>query len=348
MLKIYTDSNFLDEKYRRNIFPLLLDLYFLKSESLLKYYTLVKSISESDIIIVPLEYQHAINYPKELQTLYDVAEKNNKPIWIYTGGDYGYTINKPNLFNFRLSGFKSKLNKNTFILSSFIEDPYDKKIKKDFFILKKTKQPSIGFVGHAKGGFVKYLKEFLIYIKNNIKRIFLGLKADYQPFYPSSIKRASYLKILIDNVNVSDDFLLRNQYRAGVKTHADRERTTQEFYQNIIDNLYTFCVRGAGNFSVRFYETLALGRIPVLLDTDCLLPLNENIDWTKHCVIIDQIKGDEVAQQLVSFHKNKTEDELMKMQENNRLLWKNKLTRDSFFKTIHQIFKEKITLKDEI
>ena len=30
---------------------------------------------------------------------------------------------------------------------------------------------------------------------------------------------------------------------------------------------YILCVRGAGNYSARFYEALALGRIPVLVNT---------------------------------------------------------------------------------
>ena len=46
---------------------------------------------------------------------------------------------------------------------------------------------------------------------------------------------------------------------------------------------------------VRFYETLAIGRIPVLIDTDCVLPLNNEIDWYKHCIIVRNIDLDRIV-----------------------------------------------------
>ncbi len=341
MLKLYTNSNFLKAEYRKHIFPLLLDLHFLKQEKLLNYYTLVNSIKKADIVVVPIEYQQAIKYPVQLQKLYELALNNNKPIWVYTGGDFGYTINKPNVFNFRLGGFHTKLNKKTIIVPSLIQDPYLEYLKTKFTPLKKEEKPTIGFVGHAKGGVTKYIKEFIVYLKTNTVRILKKIKIDYQTFYPSSIKRAKYLKILKNDVNIKDNFILRNQYRAGVKTKEEREKTTQEFYDNIVNNLYTFCIRGAGNFSVRFYETLAVGRIPVLLDTDCLLPLSNSIDWEKHCVIIKNGNTNAIVKQLLNFHACKSEKELEQIQKSNRELWNNYLKRDTFFIAVHQNFKAK-------
>ena len=40
------------------------------------------------------------------------------------------------------------------------------------------------------------------------------------------------------------------------------------------DNLYGLCVRGFGNFSFRLGETLMMGRIPILIDTECILPFD--------------------------------------------------------------------------
>jgi hypothetical protein len=62
----------------------------------------------------------------------------------------------------------------------------------------------------------------------------------------------------------------------------------REFYQNLAATDYTLCVRGGGNFSKRFYETLALGRIPVLVDTDCLLPFESVLKWGDHIVRVPQ------------------------------------------------------------
>lgn len=74
----------------------------------------------------------------------------------------------------------------------------------------------------------------------------------------------------------------------------------------LIDNYKTsefcFCPRGTGNFSIRFYETLYYGRIPVVIDTDILLPFHNVIDWKKYIVISDKIE--ELPQKIYDFWLN--------------------------------------------
>ncbi|MDO5981676.1 hypothetical protein [Flavivirga spongiicola] len=349
MIKLYTNTNLLTEENRSFVFPLLFDLCFLKSDFLIKYYKIVTDINECDVVVLPLEYTYSLkNYKLEKQTLFDKAKEFNKRVWVYSGGDFGYSLKDEKVFNFRLSGFKSKLNTNTIIIPSFINDPYESNLKKDFKVLKKEVFPKIGFVGHAKGNIVKYLKEFSVFIKINVKRVFRKELKDYQPFYPSSVKRAKYLRLLKMSKEIETNFILRDKYRAGAKTQKEKQITTEEFYQNIYNNPYTFCIRGAGNFSVRFYETLAVGRIPVLLDTDCRLPLHNKIKWSNHCLIIDENRRENIREEVLNFHKNINEDSFIKLQESNRLLWKQILKRDSFFKEIHDVFINKFKLNESL
>ena len=75
---------------------------------------------------------------------------------------------------------------------------------------------------------------------------------------------------------LTTNYILRSKYRAGVSREKDPFHPSRlEFVNNILGSDYTVCMRGGGNFSVRFYETLSLGRIPVFIDTDCLLPWHE-------------------------------------------------------------------------
>ncbi len=346
MLKLYTDNKLLTEENRQYVFPLLFDLYFGDNKILSNYFKIVNSIKEADIVILPLEYGFMLKNFNKYVDLFIIKAKNfNKPIWIYSGGDYGISIEDKGIYNFRLGGFKSKLNNNTIIIPSFITDPYSLQIKDGFKPKKKEKQPKIGFVGHAKGGIMKYFKEYFIYLWINIKRFFKLVYADYQPFYPSSLKRAHLLKVFEKCDQVSTDFIFRDKYRAGVKIEEKKADTTKEFYQNIFDNPYTLSMRGGGNFSVRFYETLAVGRIPVLLNTDCLLPLSNTIDWNEHCVIIDETDYKSVGQKVLDFHTNLNEDEFISLQKNNRILWKKYLTRHTFFPLIHDFFLNKVKSK---
>ncbi|WP_372758032.1 exostosin family protein [Mariniflexile sp.] len=336
MIKIYTDYTFLNKKYRRQIFPLLLDLHFLKDNTLLEYFELVDNISESDVVVFPINYVQFLSHRKELNNLLLLSKKNDKPIWLYTGGDYGLTTYIANSYVFRLGGFDSKLDKKTFIMPSFINDPYFTHLKAEFKPIKKEEKPSIGFVGHAQSGILKYIKEYINFLKYTINRTFKFILADKQSFYPSSIKRAYYLDKLRKSEFVNTEFMMCKQYRDGVKTEEDKIKSAQIFYNNIYNNAYTFCLRGVGNFSVRFYETLATGRIPILIDTDCRLPLENIIDWSKHCVIIN--KNDSLEEQILSFHNKLSNLEFVKLQELNRELWLNFLRRDSYYKLIYQEF----------
>jgi len=340
MLKIFTDTQFLTEAHRKEVFPLLFDIHFLKSEALKNYYEITPTIEACNIVIFPINYVSYLKHKVAFTNLLKQAKTNNKPIWIYTSGDYGFTNYILNSYTFRLGGFNSKLNDNSFIIPSFINDPY-KTLQKDFSVLKKEEKPSIGFVGHAQPGFIKYIKEVTNYYKGNIKRIINKTFVDKQSFYPSSIKRAYYLDVLQKNYNLNTNFVLRQHYRAGFNSEETKQHTTQEFYNNMYNNAYTFCSRGVGNFSVRFYETLAMGRIPVLLNTDCRLPLDNEINWKQHCVIIEENDAKKMPERILEFHNSKSESEFINLQNSNRKLWETKLKRDKYFIAIHNLFNSK-------
>jgi len=96
---------------------------------------------------------------------------------------------------------------------------------------------------------------------------------------------------------------------------------------------YILCVRGAGNFSVRFYESLAMGRIPIFINTDSVLPFDNLINWEKHCVIIQEAEIENLDKIVLEFHNNLTHEKFYNTQYANRLLWKEMLTFDGFLRT---------------
>ncbi len=341
MLKLYTDTSFLTETYRRQVFPLLFDLVYQDPKQLLDYYTLVPTIATADVVVLPIDYVSFLKHKSAFSNLLTAAAQAKLPIWIYTAGDYGVTNTLRNSYTFRLGGFDSQLDDGTFIMPSFINDPYDTYLPQGFSILKKVAQPSIGFVGHAQSGVLKYLKEHTNHLKYHLKRQLKLLHADAQAFYPSSIKRAKYLKALALNKNLDTTFILRDKYRAGSHTVLTQKESAQQFYDTIFNTAYTFCSRGVGNFSVRFYETLAVGRIPVLLDTDCRLPLHNQIDWSKHCLILNDNEENIIADQILEFHCSLSESEFEDLQQSNRDLWLNTLRRTNYFKAIEKQFNTK-------
>ncbi|WP_157202478.1 exostosin domain-containing protein [Marinilabilia salmonicolor] len=110
------------------------------------------------------------------------------------------------------------------------------------------------------------------------------------------------------------------------------------FYNNIRDSDYVLCIRG-GDFSVRIYESLAMGRIPVFINTDCILPYDHLIDWKSHVVWIDErdlSKADEI---LADFHSSIHPDDFIRMQVDNRELWKKYLSLSGFYDHLPKLLK---------
>ena len=98
-----------------------------------------------------------------------------------------------------------------------------------------------------------------------------------------------------------------------------------EYYYNIRESDYILCLRGKGNFSIRFYETLLMGRIPIFINTDCLLPLMNHINWTEHVVWIEWEERHQIGEIVAKFHDNLSREDFSQLQLNNRKLWLKKL-----------------------
>ncbi len=199
---------------------------------------------------------------------------------------------------------------------------------------KKYEKPTVGFVGNADGSLTKWGKELFIYSKQQLNRLLKKDKSDSQLFFPSSRIRYTLLEKLRLSSQIESNFIYRKKYRAGANTEELKRKTTLEFYQNIEQNMYTFCLRGSGNFSVRFYETLMMGRIPILIDTDVRLPFQEEINWEKHCVLAT---AENYLEKIVYFHTSHSEKELEEIQRNNRILLLQKLNRQAYFIAISKI-----------
>lgn len=340
MLKLYTEPSYLTPEYRKRIFPILLDLHYLKDERAGELFELVDQLEDCNIAVFPTSINSHLHTGKKhlIEQFIQQANQHKKPVWLYSAGDVGITYAREGVTVFRLGGFHSKMDPQTEIFPSFIVDPLAHQLQRPFEALDKKEQPDIGFVGHAQGGWRKWMKEYMVYVKFNTRRFLGKHTADRMNFFPSAYLRAKYLQQLAGSTELDTQFVFRSKYRAGAHSPEQRAKTTQEFFQNIFDHTYTFCIRGLGNFSVRLYETLAMGRIPILIDTDCRLPLHYSIDWKQHCLMIPHSEVRHMVKRIVEFHQNLSEEELKNLQQANRNLWLEKLSRIGYFTEIHHKF----------
>ena len=342
MIKLFTYTDWLNSTNRRAVFPLLFDLHYQTDSVLNQYYSLTNSLEEADFAVFPIDYVANCRQGglEKFRQFYSQAQQQDIPIWVYSGGDFGKTMEEEGIWNFRFGGFDQIMTARDLIMPSFIDDPYQSVLDRSFTAVDPGVIPEIGFVGYAQHGIGQYLGNWINHLKDHAPGP-VKICRDAQAFYSAPTKRYQYLKRLEAHPSIDSNFIFRNKYRAGALTDADRQRSIQEFYENIFETVYTFCLRGRGNFSVRFYEALAMGRIPVLIDTDCRLPLSTIVDWNQHALIVTEKDAPKLGDRLLAFHSGFSKEKLVELQQNNRLLWEHKLTRTGYFKEIYHMFKPK-------
>ena len=183
---------------------------------------------------------------------------------------------------------------------------------------------------------MKRVKESAKFLIENAKRgLSNPLRSDWEPVFPSAFHRAKLLHLLEQSRKVTTNFVYREHYRAGAITETARDQTTREYYENIRNSDYVLCVRGGGNFSVRLYETLMMGRIPVFVNTDCLLPFPKRINWNNQMVWVEWKDRHRIDEVIAEFHHSITDADFLNLQLSNRKLWKEVLSVSGIFNLIN-------------
>ncbi|SHJ00123.1 exostosin domain-containing protein [Flavobacterium terrae] len=332
-MKIFIEDISCDLKNKRELFILTRPFWTNKGWSNsskespnwddLEDYSFTDNVLEAQVYFIPLPINQ---YPKEkLDEINELCQKNKIKAYGYISGDFGENLgNYENIVFFRMGGFKSQLGDNNKGFPVPLSDHFQRLFHHDHPIPSdKSSKPIIGFCGHASLSQKKRLKEILKCIKENCRRFFKNYKRkDWEPMFASAYERAKLLQLFTKSSLIKTNFIFRSQYRAGAQTEEQRTKTTLEYYNNIKDSDYVLCVRGAGNFSVRLYETLMMGKIPLFVNTDCLLPFEDKIDWKKHVVWVEWKDRKNILQKVISFHNQLTNEEFLEIQINNRKLWK--------------------------
>lgn len=297
----------------------------------------VDNLKDADICILTMSWNYYLE-THQYDLAVDYIHKANaagKQVWTWMSGDFGVKLNfKANYIVFRNSGHRSQLPDYHKGMPVFISDPLQNYFNTESFIEPEwDPKPVIGFCGQANASLQQTYFEIGVRIKHLLAFKLGKTLNEPQPIQSTSLLRANLLNTLESSDEVNTNFIRRKKYRAGVTQQKKQHQTTKEFYQNIVDSHYVLCVRGGGNFSVRFYETLAMERIPVFVNTDCLLPLADEIDWKEHVIWVEYKDRNRIANKVKAFHEQHSENSLFELMKSNRKLWEEKLRIGSFFKS---------------
>jgi hypothetical protein len=312
-------------------------------------FELVDDLKEADILLIPADYKH---YKKQqclhlIDSIVQLAESERIPALLFfkSDDDSGIHIQSESLITFRTSFYKSTRRPKEYAMPVWSGD-----IVREVERLKLPAEPFpadpiISFCGQVSRrsgwrGRIRFLEYMLIkrgfpgFFKRNefLRRAFSELRKDVLSTFKSSRK-------------LRTNFIERLEYFGGAWLGWGRfnvesyETSRRQYLENMISAPYVVCVRGGGNYSLRIYEAMSLGRIPLLIDTDCVLPWEDFVDWHNHIIRIPLCELEKAGEIVENWHNRHSREELELLASENRLIWETYLSPHGFFSKLHLILK---------
>ena len=315
------------------------------ADSARSYFELIEQISDADWVLIPV-FLSSMTAPSKqafIQKSCSEAAQHNIPFGVFSNSDIIIDPGVEHAFIFTPGAYAS-MKGQVEIPAVLSEDPIEKWEKAVWTpIEREGERPTLGFCGQATRNPLKLVKDMLTiesirYHKTRKRSVYLHVPR----FYPA-FERGRLLHYLERSKRIDADFILRTHYKGGASSADQKESVEKEFYENIYSNLFTLCLRGMGNYSVRFYQTLAMGRIPVLIDTDSVLPFSSRIDYSNVLVRVpfsDRFNADKY---ILEFMVGKTKNELVTIQRTCREIWLQNFRKDGL---IHNLAAEMKHLKE--
>lgn len=302
------------------------------------------SLEDAEIAVLPMPWER-VETSKEASSraheFLELAKAAGKKTLIFYWSDSASALPYEETVVFRTSLYRSRRQPNEFAMPAWSEDFVREYMDDELPIREKRSVPVVGFCGFAAP-----LKSQVRWGLGNLVRKVIELlqrsPSSQNSTTPGSVLRARSIRILSRSHAIEANFAVRRRFLAGAllpdgTLDYDRYRSARrEYVQNMVDSDYILCIRGGGNFSYRLYETMSCGRIPVFVDTDCVLPYDWEIDWKDYCVWIDEQDIGLIAKRVKEFHDALDPYEFADLQERCRRLWEERLSPEGFFKSLHR------------
>jgi hypothetical protein len=292
-------------------------------------FELVSDINAAEICVLPMTWNYYTTFKKQERAaaLAQQAAEAGKKVMIWVDGDQGIRQPFKNALVLQNAAHRSRKRADQIVRPGFARD-----LVKEYFRgippirSQKAAKPLVGFCGQANSSRVS-----LIAARNLQTQLAYVLRmTDYEPIRPIKphlLLRQAALNHLSSCPDVEDNFIIRKQSTTRMtKNNAWRE----QFVQNMHDTEYTLCIRGTANYSIRFFETLAMGRIPVFVDTDCALPLEHLINWKAYCIWVDASELSSIGEHISEFHHRLSPHRFVELQRACRELWVKYLSSEGF------------------
>jgi hypothetical protein len=288
---------------------------------------LVSDMADADAVVIPIDWYWVrgtswasrpdLRLARRCAALARCAREAGVPVVVFFTGDRSCDrVGIRDAIVLREGGYRSRMGPLDRAAPAFVDDLVLDHLDDRPTILTRTARPVVGFCGlarHRSGPAVR-LREAASTLTT--------LVYDGQ-IHPSQFSGENLRARAIDHLRrhgrVDTDFIVRSESVFFGRT--DVEQVRAEFVGNLDASLYSLCIRGSGNYSYRLYETMALGRVPVIVDTDLALPAADRVPWKEIAVWVDERELDGLGDAIADFHRRLSADDVVSLQHRLRRLW---------------------------
>jgi hypothetical protein len=309
-------------------------------------YTLVATPGEADVFVLSIPWKLTRGNPAarafadaEIRAAGNLGRK----IVIFFDSDHDEAIAWPaHALVFRFSIYRDTRRPNEFAIPVFSQDFLAQRHAGVLRLREKAPVPSVGFCGYAPPLGCHWsahtVREMLRYAAYRLKLLRHRHSIAHAP-------RVRALRVLRRAAGVEKRFLVRDQFafnRWGVLqpggTPGSAARARADFLDNLDGTDYALCARGLANCSIRFYEAISLGRIPLFVNTQCVLPYDWLVDWDQACVRVEEADLPRLGGILRDHHARVTPAEFAAQQRLARRLFEQWVRPEGFFGEMHRHF----------
>jgi len=288
----------------------------------------VSAVDEAEAIILPHNVKEMTPAAQEyIHHWASEGERLHVPVFVFCIGDLTDGVRfDERVYVFRFSVYKSTMGQRDIVIPTSTEDPpaslvYDR---------EKHSIPVVAFCGM---GAFKNAKDWVKYFLKNLWFSLIGIIHPNAQAYKLGVYwRRAMMQACRGSALVQTNFIVRRTFSSLRKTiELDPAVARQEYLEATSHADFVLAPKGDGNYSNRFLKTLAFGRIPVLVDTDVVLPLEDTIPYEKIVVKIPMSQASKTPTYVRSFYDALTDHEWIERQQLARQMYNTYLRQDAFF-----------------
>jgi hypothetical protein len=302
------------------------------------------SLADCDYVVMPFLWERSLIdrvLLAEGRALCSKAAEAGKDVLVFREDDATDPVALQNALVFRTSITRSRRVPNEFVQPAWVEDLLGRFTGGQISLRTKENRPVVGFCGYAPPhGLPTGIRQVKERVRTQLgsRRVIAGM-AERAGISTAMSTRARAITALLRQGDVETNFVFRHEGSVDASGNwgpwNSSNEYRHEFVANTISSDYVLCTRGWGNYSFRLYEALCLGRIPLFVDTDCVLPTPGAIDWSRVAVMTELDDVDHLGDRVLEFHRMVSAEEFRDRQKFAREVWRSHLSPEGWFRHLH-------------